>query len=74
MEVEYMTLLERDKEKYLEGLEQGIEQGIKQGIEQGKTQSLKIFKLYLEGMKATDIAKTLNLPFEKVNHLLKSLK
>lgn len=70
MEVEYMTLLERDKEKYLEGLEQGIEQG----IEQGEAQSLKIFKLYLEGMNATDIAKKLNLPFEKVNHLLKSLK
>ncbi len=33
MEVEYMTLLMRDREKYQEGIEQGIQQGIEKGTE-----------------------------------------
>ena len=35
LEVEWMTLLERDREKFEEGVEKGIEQGIEQGIEKG---------------------------------------
>ncbi len=41
MEVEYMTLLERDREKFEEGREEGREEGIKEGIKEGKYEITK---------------------------------
>lgn len=38
-EVEYMTLMQRDREKFQDGLEQGLEQGLQQGLQQGQEQA-----------------------------------
>jgi predicted transposase/invertase (TIGR01784 family) len=40
MEVEYMTILERDRLNREEGIEQGIQIGLKQGLKQGLSQGL----------------------------------
>ena len=39
LEVEYMTLYERDKEKFKEGHEQGLQEGLEQGIEKNKIEN-----------------------------------
>ena len=68
MEVEYMTLLERDRLKFEEGMEKGIEKGIEQGIEQGeRTKALEVAKNLLEiGMEVEQIAKVTQLSKEEI--------
>ena len=76
MEVEYMTLLERDRLKFEEGMEQGIEKGIEQGIEKGieqgieqgeRTKALEVAKNLLEiGMEVEQIAKVTQLSKEEI--------
>jgi len=50
--LEYMTLLQRDRENFEQGLEQGIKQGIEQGIEQGLEQGklLQLVSLVKDGL------------------------
>lgn len=62
MEVQYMTLLERDKEKFQEGVEQGIEKGIEQG-------KLEAAKALLDILDDETIANKMGLPLEKVKAL-----
>ena len=72
MEVEYMTLLERDCLKFEEGMEKGIEQGLEKGIEQGieqgeRTKALEVAKNLLEiGMEVEQIAKVTQLSKEEI--------
>ncbi len=62
MEVEYMTLLERDREKFRDGLEAGIEQG----IEKGKQEAARGL---LDVLDDETIAEKIGLPLEKVRAL-----
>ena len=64
MEVEYMTLLERDRQKFEEGLEQGIEKGIEQGIELERT--LVVRNMLAAKVSVEDIARFTKLPIEEV--------
>lgn len=66
LEVEYMTLYERDKEKFQEGLVQGIEQGIEQGVEQTKLENAKAL---LDVLEDEVIAKKIGLSLEVVKKL-----
>lgn len=61
-EVEFMTLLERDREK----LEEGREEGIEEGIELAK----KIFKLLSTGESIENIAKICGISEEKVREII----
>ncbi len=64
MEVEYMTLLERDRLKFEEGMEKGIEQGIEQGE---RTKALEVAKNLLEiGMEVEQIVKVTQLSKEEI--------
>ncbi len=62
MEVEYMTLLQRDREN--------IELGREEGREQGTLLATKIIKLYNKGMNNKDIADSLQLDSEYVNSVI----
>lgn len=66
MEVEFMTLLERDREKFEEGIEKGIEKGIAKGIEQGKREAAKALIGILEDEV---IAEKIGLKLEEVKKL-----
>lgn len=61
-----MTLYERDKEKFQEGLVQGIEQGIEQGVEQTKLENAKAL---LDVLEDEVIAKKIGLSLEIVKRL-----
>ena len=58
VEVEFMTLLERDREK--------LEEGIEEGIELAK----KVFKLLNNGESISNIAKICNISEEKVKKII----
>lgn len=66
MEVEFMTLLERDREKFEEGVEKGIQKGIEQGIEKGKREAAKALIGILEDEV---IAEKIGLKLEEVKKL-----
>ena len=66
MEVEFMTLLERDREKFEEGVEKGIQKGIEQGIEKGKREAAKALIGILEDEV---IADKIGLKLEEVKKL-----
>ncbi len=67
VEVEYMTLLERDKEKIQEGIERGIEQGIEQGIVKASKQMAK--KLLDKGMNIEEVISITELTKEEVEEI-----
>lgn len=62
VEVEFMTLLERDREKR----EEGIEIGEQKGIELTKN----VFKLFNKGVSISEIAKECNISESKVKKIL----
>ena len=68
MEVEYMTLLERDREKVKEGIEQGIEQGRQEGKEEAKKEAAKAL---LDLLDDETIASRIGMPIEEVKALRK---
>lgn len=63
MEVEYMTLLQRDREN----IEIGREEGREKGREEGALLAAKIIKLHCKGLCNESIADSLNLNLEYVN-------
>lgn len=63
VEVEYMTLLERDREKIQEGVEQGIEQG-----------KIEVAKALLDLLEDEVIAERAGIPLEKVKILRKQTR
>ena len=67
VEVEYMTLLERDKEKIQEGIERGIEKGIEQGIVKASKQMAK--KLLDKGMNIEEVISITELTKEEVEEI-----
>jgi predicted transposase YdaD len=73
MEVEFMTLLERDREKIEEGIEKGRVEGIDIGIEKGSTEkALRVAeKMLSRGDRLEDIVDITELPMEKVLELKK---
>lgn len=62
VEVEFMTLLERDREKLEEGREEGMEEGIKL--------AKKVFKLLSMGESIVNIAKICGISEEKVRKII----
>lgn len=62
MEVEYMTLLQRDREN----LEQGREEGRVEGREEGTLLATKIIKLHTKGANSKEIAASLDLSLDYV--------
>lgn len=75
VEVEYMTLLERDREKYQEGMEKGIEKGIEQGIEKGiEQEKAEIAKALLDILDDETIADKTGLDVAKVKALREALE
>ena len=82
MEVEFMTLLERDREKIEEGIEkgriQGLEEGRKEGIiegeKKGKIEGIelakKVFKLLNKGEAIENIARICEISEEKVREII----
>ena len=62
MEVEYMTLLQRDREN--------IELGREEGREEGAKNATKIIKLYNKCMDSTNISSSLQLDLEYVNFVI----
>lgn len=66
MEVEYMTLLQRDREN----IELGREEGLEEGREEGAKNATKIIKLYNKGMDSTNISSSLQLDLEYVNFVI----
>lgn len=58
MEVEYMTLLQRDREN------------IELGREEGSISATKIIKLYNKGMDSESISSSLQLDLEYVNSVI----
>lgn len=69
-EVEFMTLLERDREKIEEGFEKGIKRGIEKGTEKGIELTKKVFKLNSAGYKVEEISEKCNIPVSKVKEIL----
>ena len=63
VEVEYMTLLERDKEKIQEGIEQGIEQGI---VKASKQMAKKLLD---KGMNIEEVISITELTKEEVEEI-----
>ena len=86
MEVEFMTLLERDREKMEEGIEkgrkEGLEEGRKQGLEEGRSKGIvegkiegielakKVFKLLNKGETVESIAKICEISEAKVKEII----
>ena len=66
IEVELMTLLERDREKIEEGIEKGRQEGRQEGIEIAK----KVFKLLSSGESIINIAKICKISEEKVRDII----
>ena len=70
VEVEFMTLLERDREKIEEGIEKGRKEGIKKGIEKGKLEEkLEIARNLLDILDDETISKKTGLSIEEVRKL-----
>ena len=70
VEVEFMTLLERDREKIEEGIEKGIKKGREEGREQGIELAKKVFKLLSVGETVENIAKICGISEEKVRSII----
>ena len=74
MEVEYMTLFQRDRENREEGREEGLAEGLRQGRAQGREEgieeSLQILKLHLKGMSEPMIASALNLDDNYIRQII----
>lgn len=66
MEVEYMTLLQRDREKREEGFEKGLEKGLEKGVQLAAA----VIKLYNKGMTPSDIAAKLDASQELVDEII----
>lgn len=66
MEVEYMTLLQRDREN----LELGREEGRELGRDEGSNSAIKIIKLHNKGMGSEDISSSLHLDLAYVNSVI----
>ncbi|WP_330680470.1 hypothetical protein [Holtiella tumoricola] len=66
MEVQYMTLLERDKEKFEEGKEEGREEGIKEGV-------YKVARSLLDILDDNTIADKTGLSYDEVKRLREQL-
>ena len=66
VEVEFMTLLERDREKIEEGRQEGRQQGRQEGIELTK----KVFKLHASKYSIEEIAKKCEISKEKLMKIL----
>ena len=62
MEVEYMTLLQRDREN--------LELGREEGHREGTLYATKILKMYNKGMNFNDIASSLQLDPQYVNAVI----
>ncbi len=62
VEVEFMTLLERDREKIEEGREEGREEGI--------ILTKKVLKLSMQGYAISEIAKECNISEDQVKKIL----
>ncbi len=70
MEVEYMTLLQRDRENIELGREQGLEQGLEQGYQQATAWTTDILKLYVKGVPTDIIASRLQLDMDYVAQVI----
>ena len=66
MEVEYMTLLERDRLNFEEGREEGVVKGREEALEQSA-------KALMDILDDETISKKLNLPIERVKELRKEV-
>ena len=72
MEVEYMTLLERDREKFQEGKEEGRAEGREEGREEGKEEAKKeAARALLDLLDDETIASRIGLALEEVKALRK---
>lgn len=70
MEVQYMTLLERDKEKFEEGKEEGREEGREEGIKEGV---YKVARSLLDVLDDNTIADKTGLSYDEVKRLREQL-
>ena len=70
MEVEYMTLLQRDRENIELGREEGREEGRVEGLRDGSVWTAKIIRLYHSGMGSKDIAEKLDLDMDYVTRAI----
>ena len=70
VEVEFMTLLERDREKIEEGIEKGIEKGRKEGKLEEK---LEIARNLLDILDDETISKKTGLGIEEVRKLRRAI-
>jgi len=68
MEVEYMTLFQRDRENREIGLKEGIELGREEGYEN----SAKILKLYNKGIDKQEISSSLNINLNIVEKIIRN--
>ena len=66
VEVEFMTLLERDREKIEEGREEGLIEGREEGIKLTK----KVFKLLNNGESIEDIARICKISVDMVREII----
>ena len=66
MEVEYMTLLQRDREN----IELGREQGLEQGYQQATAWTTDILKLYVKGVPTDIIASRLQLDMDYIAQVI----
>ena len=55
MEVEYMTLMQRDREKYEEGREEGLEEGLKKGLKEGRAEMAALTEYLLKENRLEDL-------------------
>lgn len=70
MEVEYMTLLERDREKFQEGKEKGREEGKEEGREEGKEEAKKeVARALLDLLDDETIALRIGMELSEVKAL-----
>lgn len=70
VEVEFMTLLERDREKIQEGKEAGIQLGKALGKEEGIKLTKKVLKLFNSGEPINNIAKICEVSEETVKEII----
>ena len=75
MEVEFMTLLERDREKIEEGMEKGMEKGMKKGMEKGMAKGMEKEKLATArrllsmGLSDEQVSTATELPLKEIQKL-----
>ena len=71
MEVEYMTLMQRDRENIELGREEGRQEGFQEGRQIGVKMALDIIRLHLDGKEVQEIADLLGLEVDYVRQILK---